>query len=446
MSEQRENKRTKKEARRTIWALGTAQFVDGCEGEAITAVFPAMERAMGLNAGHLGTILSAKSILGLVAGPAWSIVADRYSRKAVLVWITGVWGIWTVLLGFARSFRQVLVLSALSGVGLAAYWGARRALIADHFAEKDRGKAFGTTYAIASVGVILGVLLLGTLAEISDIGWRIAYWLFGGLSVASGLLIWLLVTEPVRGQSEAALAGATDKVVKEIEAQHPFAFRKIPPLLKIPTVVIGWLGALPSRVRWIGAVQFGTTWLADERGLSEGMAIYTMGMLTIGLGLGGLLGGPIGDWVYRQRPRNGRVIVGHLATFAAFITSCVIFLVDWQGFLAYWILYFVLGIAMELGDAGAAAPMGASVVLPEVRATSGAVSGILTSMTSIIASSVIGQLAVRRGLTSTLSWAVVGATALQTLMWFAYYRVYHRDAGEVQLTLSRRRASVAADT
>jgi MFS family permease len=362
-----------------------------------------------------------------------------------LVWITGIWGAWTVLLGFARDFSQVLVLSVLSGIGLAAYGGARQALIADQFPEEDRGRAFGSTYAIASVGVIGGILLLGTLAEISDIGWRIAYWLFGGLSILSGVLIWLLVEEPVRGQSEAALAGAAYELVRTMEAEHPFSFAKLLPLLRIPTVLIYWLTRIPHRLRWVGAVQFGTTWLADERGLSQGMAIYTMGMLTIGLGVGGLLAGPIGDWAYRRNPRNGRVIAGHLVTLITFIASCALFLVEWQGFLAYWILYFILGLAMEVSGAGAETPIFISAVLPEVRSTSAAASGILGSVTAIIGSYVIGQVAVRMGLTSTLLWSVVGATALHTLMWFAFYRVYHRDAGAVQLTLTRRRASLAAD-
>jgi hypothetical protein len=50
------------------------------------------------------------------------------------------------------------------------------------------------------------------------------------------------------------------------------------------------------------------------------------------------------------------------------------------------------------------------------------------------------------GLTSVLSWTVTGACAALTLIWFAYYPTYHKDAARMQQTLTERRAALTADT
>jgi MFS family permease len=446
LDKQPERKRQKKGAWRTVWAMGAAQSVDACEGNIVSALFPSIGQSLGLNVGHLGTILSANQILGLISRPIWSMLADRYSRKAVLLWVTGMWGIWTLLVGFAADYRQVLLLTILSGIGLAAREGPSGSLIADQFPEEDRGKAFGTIWAIASVGAILGILIFGPLAEISELGWRIAYWFFGGLSVLSGVLIWLLVDEPVRGQSEAALADVTDEVAERLEARHPFEFKKIPALFKIPALLVGWLGYIPGQFLWVGMVRFGVTWLADERGLSHAVATLALGTLTVGLGIGGLLGGRIGDWADRRNPRIGRIIVGHVAQAMAVIASYLLFQIGWGSYVVYWAFFLILGLSIQVAGSGASAAMESAVVLPEIRATSSAVGGTIAAVAGAAVAYAIGQLGASMGLTSVLSWTVTGACAALTLIWFAYYPTYHKDAARMQQTLTERRAALTADT
>ena len=277
--------------RRAVWSLGLAQSVDAGEDNAVSALYPAMARSLALNVGNLGVILAVNGVLQLIARPIWAMLADRYSRKAVLVWGTGVWGILTLLVGFATGYWQILALTVLSGIGLTARGGPQEALVADLFPREERGKAFGTIWSIASVGVVLSVLVLGILADVSEMGWRIAFLLFGGLSVLSGVIIWRYVDEPVRGQSEAAFVGVSSETVAKLEVQHPFSVSKIPDLFRVPTLVLDWLNTIPAQLRWVGIVRFGTVWLADDRGLSPGTALYALGSLTIGLGIGGFFGG-----------------------------------------------------------------------------------------------------------------------------------------------------------
>jgi hypothetical protein len=54
---------------RTVWAVGAAQAVDAGENNIVSGMFPSIERTLGLNVGHLGTILMARHVVGLIAGP-----------------------------------------------------------------------------------------------------------------------------------------------------------------------------------------------------------------------------------------------------------------------------------------------------------------------------------------------------------------------------------------
>jgi MFS family permease len=443
MDRPRPNQDSIKTRRRIVGAVGAAQFVDAAEGNIISTLFPSIKETLNLGVGNLGVILSANRILGLIAQPIWSMLADRYSRKTILVWGTGIWGLWTVLAGFSGNYQQILIFTILAGIGLFAREGTKGSLIADAFPKEERGKALGTIWAIASAGVIVAILIFGPLAEISGLGWRIAFWLFGGLSILSGIFIWLFVDEPVRGSSEAAFDGVSDDIVEEIENKHPFEFKKILPLFKIPTLWVGWLRSIPGQVLWLGMVRFGVTWLADERGLSPGLAAYGLGTFTIGLGLGGIFGGRIGDWADRKNPSSGRVIIGQLAWVLSVIAAILLFGIEWSSYLIYWFYFFVLGFTYQVAGSGSEVPMKLAVVLPEIRATSDAVGGIIGTLVNASAALLIGNLGEKMTLTPVLTWSVIGSCILLSLIWFAYYVTYSKDSNRMQDILIKRRTEVA---
>jgi len=439
MAEQQQSGKPKKGAWRTVSALGIAQTVDASEENILGVLFPAIRETLNLDVGHLGAILSLKSIVALGAQPLWSYLADRYSRKGVLVWVTGVWGIWTLILGFAHTYWQLFTLVILSSAGWVARVGAKESLIADLFPREKRGRALGTVWFIASLGGIGVVLFVGRLVEISDISWRIASWLFGSLSLLSGVLMWFLVKEPARGESEEALTNVETSTVRQMESQYPFALRKIPMLFRTPTLMIGLLDSFWGPSLWGGLLTWGVTWLVDERGISHSIATYAVGTFSVGLGLGGFLGGRLGDWADNSNPRRGRLLVGHLALALSILVSYLLYRVVWQGYLPYLLLYAAMGVLMQTLTSGAGEPVRMAVTPPEIRATASTMDSIATGLVGITRSYLIGQIGLRIGLSAVLGWTVIGANALHALIWCSYYAVYPRDAARMQQTLVERR-------
>jgi multidrug resistance protein len=92
-------------------------------------------------------------------------ITDRHGRRSVMV--LGLLGLAaaTVLFAFARAFWLLVLARALQGVAGAATWIPGMALLADHFDAESRGKAMGTAFALANLGVLLGPPLSGFLDQ-----------------------------------------------------------------------------------------------------------------------------------------------------------------------------------------------------------------------------------------------------------------------------------------
>lgn len=91
--------------------------------------------------------LSYRNILQSITAPFWGYTADKFPRKNVIVFGTGIWGIWTALCGFSQNYEQLLVLRVISGIGLGCLMPATFSLISDAYPPHKRGRALGLCYA-----------------------------------------------------------------------------------------------------------------------------------------------------------------------------------------------------------------------------------------------------------------------------------------------------------
>ena len=114
-------------------------------------------------------------IYGLMS-PLAGIVADRVSRKWLIVGSLFVWSGVTFSMGYATTFNQLYVLRAIMGVSEALYIPAGLALIADFHSSKTRSLAIG----IHMTGLYMGQALGGFGATIADrYSWHTAFHWFG---------------------------------------------------------------------------------------------------------------------------------------------------------------------------------------------------------------------------------------------------------------------------
>ncbi len=431
----------------TLVALAFGYFIDQGEGQAMSVLFPTLQRLWGLSLTNLGTIGTIRNVLQAVSAPFWGYASDKLSRKQVIIFGTGAWGIWTAACGLTQNFGQMLVVRAISGLGLGCLMPATFSLMADTFPPKRRGRALGVLEAIGVLGIIVGTLGLGMLA--TPTLWRWGFLVLGLSSVASGVLVALLVEEPVRGAAEPELAG---KITEEAAEQYTINFSDLPRVLAIPTIWVAILQGLAGTMPWVVMGLYFITWMVNVRGMTEaiafdhpeGSATLAFAGIVIGTAFSNIIGGVLGDWAEARNPKYGRTIVGQVSVFSGIPLTYIMLTQtgDWP-FWAFFLLCFSTALLISWPGKGAKEPMMQGAVPPELRGTAFAMTTFVESGFAAISAYIAGRLADSIGFTEALLWTIPFPWLICGLLFTLFYWAYPRDAARLRAMMSDRAASLS---
>lgn len=232
-------------------------------------------------------------IYGLVS-PFAGVVADRVSRKKLVVGSLFVWSAVTYLMGYASDFTQLYWLRALMGVSEALYIPSALSLIADWHEGKSRSLAIG----IHMTGLYVGQAVGGFGATIAaTFSWHSTFYWFGIIGIAYSVVLALLLHDKPK---------AVDAVAA---SPNPATLMKKESLWRGLSVVLStwalWViliyFAVPSLPGW-ATKNWLPTLFADNLGLDMAQA-GPMSTITIAASsfVGVLLGGVLSDkWVLRN--------------------------------------------------------------------------------------------------------------------------------------------------
>lgn len=419
---------------RTLLALAFGYFIDQGEAQAMSVLFPTLQALWGLSYSQLGVIGTIRNILQSVTAPFWGYAADRYSRKGVIVLGTGIWGLWTLSVGLSQTYSQLLVLRAISGIGLGCLMPATFSLISDTFAPGRRGRALGVLEAIGVLGIIVGTLALGQLA--SPELWRWGFIGLGGFSVVSGVLIWFLVEEPVRGAAEPELAG---RITEAAASQYRMSLGDVRRVLSIRTIWVAIAQGLAGTMPWMVMGLYFITWLVNDRGYDEGQATVVFAGIVVGTALSNIIGGFLGDWAEGRFPRYGRPAVGQISVVAGIPLSYVLFTRSESWSLpAFFALCLGTALLISWAGKGSKEPMMQAVTAPELRATAHAMVTFIESGFAAVAPFLAGALADRIGLTEAMLWTVTVPWIVCAALFSLFYITYPQDAARLRQLMAER--------
>ena len=418
----------------SVLAMASAAFVDGCEDGTLSILWPQMRLTLGASVGQLGAVLGFSKLVRTLSLPGWGYAADHFSRKALLVGITGIWGLWTLAIGLVNSLSELFLLRTLSSLGLAVLWPTAFSLLSDLFPSKERGRAAGIMAAVSYAGSLAAFGILPVLAVASPEGWRMGFVLMGVASSLSGLLL-LIVNDPPRGSSEPELR---DVLASQEPARQSFRVADLPAIARVKS---WWILMLHTGVDTLSTsilYAWVFTWL-------EGLGLGSSGFMVVGLmGVGNLLGhivfGTLGDMLEQRFPRNGRaamafaglvITVPALTGFIALGTTSVTSLILFGA---------VTGLGLSSVDAGARWPIAQGVLLPELRGTGRATIDMVVGILAAAAISLSGLLADQVGVTAMLLVMLPIPKLLGALTWLPMFRTYQTDRTILHNTLEQRRA------
>ena len=151
-----------------------------------------MQAAIGVDIAELqvaqnfGRLMAIFLWVYAVVSPFAGSIADRLSRKWLIVGSLGVWSLVTLLMGHCQTFSQMYWLRGLMGVSEALYIPSSLSLIADYHEGKSRSLAVG----LHMTGLYLGQAVGGFGAIFaSALSWRMTFQWFGIIGVLYAVVL-----------------------------------------------------------------------------------------------------------------------------------------------------------------------------------------------------------------------------------------------------------------
>lgn len=375
-----------------LWFCGFFNYADR---QAVSAVFPLLEREFDLSKAQQGMIASSFMVVYAVSGPLAGFVVDRASRRLLIAGGLGFWSLIAAGTGLARSFGGLLAFRAAEGLGESCYFPASMSILSDYHPPRTRSRAMSLHQTSVYIGIAGGGTLAGYLAERG--GWRTPFFALGIVGFVYALALTRLIVEPARGASEG----------KVIEPDLP-----APPVRFVDTLraIVETPAAVALMLAFAGA-NFVTmalvTWLPSfihERfamGLMKDNATATLFMQGGSL-VGVLIGGALADWAVR-RHRGGRMVVQGVGLIVG--APCVL-LVGRAGALGPLVVGLVaIGLAKGVYEASIFASV-YDVIAPRFRGTAAGMMNTIGWAGASLAPVIVGRLGDRRGL-----GAAIGSTA-----------------------------------
>ncbi len=136
-------------------------------------------------------------IYGLVS-PFAGIVADRISRRRLVIGSLFVWSGVTWLMGYASNFQELYILRAVMGISEALYIPSALSLIADWHEGKSRSLAIG----IHMTGLYVGQAVGGFGATIAaSFSWHATFQWFGIIGIAYSVILAMLLHDRPKAPS-----------------------------------------------------------------------------------------------------------------------------------------------------------------------------------------------------------------------------------------------------
>ena len=275
-----------------LWIVALLNYLDRQMLSTMQANIALDIEALG-NAEMFGWLMAIFLWVYGIASPFSGAVADRISRKWLIVGSLGVWSAVTYLMGFSEDFQQLMWLRGIMGLSEALYIPSALSLIADYFTGKGRSLAIGLHMTGLYCGQALGGF--GSLVA-TTWSWQATFQWFGIIGVVYALILIFLLHEK-RGVATTTLSAKPTQNKNRESVIQSLTFV----MGNIAFWVILFFFATSSIPGW-ATKNWLPTLFVDNLGISMEWA-GPMATLTIAVSsfIGVMIGGPISDsWVKRN--------------------------------------------------------------------------------------------------------------------------------------------------
>jgi MFS family permease len=340
-----------------------------------------------INEAQMGAVSSLAIVVASLLYPVWGYLYDRYARAKLLALASFIWGSTTWLNALAPTYPAFMATRSTTGIDDSSYPGLY-SLLADYFGPRVRGKVYGAMQMSGPLGFMVGTVLATTLG--GTLGWRRVFFITGSSGIVIAALILFTIRERARGSAEPEMENLDEIPAYRIDWQAMRALLRTRTLLLL--MAQGFFGVFA----WNVLIFWFFRYLEKERGYTPGQAMTAMLVAIAALSVGYLLGGNLGDALFRRTPR-GRAIVGGLGTLAAAVMLLLTMNVPAENTALFTVLLGFTGVTMSITAPNAMATV-PDIALPEARSTAQAVRKLVEDGGAALAPWLAGIIAMRASL------------------------------------------------
>lgn len=184
------------------------------------------ENGINMTQGQFGLVTSAFLVVYAILSPIGGYLADKFSRKFIILCSLVVWSVVTWATGKSTSFEELIFWRGAMGVSEAFYIPAALALISDYHRGSTRSMATGLHMS----GIYAGQMLAGCGALMAgspvNLGWRLTFETFGFIGVAYAIVVVFLMRDPEGSNVPAKETASEDasEISKEVSAETEVTF------------------------------------------------------------------------------------------------------------------------------------------------------------------------------------------------------------------------------
>ncbi|OGE88277.1 MAG: hypothetical protein A3J07_00585 [Candidatus Doudnabacteria bacterium RIFCSPLOWO2_02_FULL_49_13] len=271
-------------------------FFNYLDRQVIFPLFHNIQLSFHVDDFQLGLLGSVFMLVHSLTSLPFGLLADRFDRRKIIAVGVGIWSIATLVSGLAQSFKVLLGIRSVVGLGEAAYAPAATAMISDNFPAHRRA----TVQGIFNIGMFLGGTIgamVGGLIAYYYHDWRLAFLLVGIPGIV--LAIWA-----TRLQDQRTNLPESKLSLASLRHNWPFIW------VLIGSVLVTFAGG--------GFVTWGVEFIRRYEGYNLRDSALILGLVFMAAGiLGVYFGSLLADWLHTKSSSGRSFLVGWSLILAA---------------------------------------------------------------------------------------------------------------------------------
>ncbi|MFQ5594119.1 MAG: YbfB/YjiJ family MFS transporter [Anaerolineae bacterium] len=300
-----------------------------------TMILPNMRQGLQFSYTQMGALATGNFVGYLVFALLGGYLASRFGPRVVIAISLVFAGAAMLLTGLASGFAVALIGRTLTGLGSGGSNVPVMGLISAWFGRRLRGMAAGIAVGGSGIGLMAtGWLVPRIMASSPESGWRISWYVLGGIVVLFGVAAWLILRDRPAAMGLRAIGddGPVQAGSSDPEPEHP-------PLRKMYTSpLLIQLGLIYAAFgfSYIIYATFFAAYLTEERGLSGSQAGAMWSLVGVLAIFCGFVWGALSDRIGR---RAGLALVFALEGVA------ILLLALWTAPVGYTVSAFLFGFS-----------------------------------------------------------------------------------------------------